>query len=287
MTDTARVPHHLHILGEVWAEFAHRLDAHVVPSMPIMTDRVDDAQGERLSLLATREIGAMQAWIERLALWMHGPLAAALMNADIPDREMRRVAERFSHFTDELIEQRAGLTLIVADPAMRAAAPRIDAVYVVLLRQVRDFVSLVAEALGPAALTHPNGRRDGNTIELSFTFTPNIDAEMAQFCAWMDGVRTHWSATALASRRRACGGSTDAGRFADRSGCVEKPAASTAWSGNQWVGMLLATCLFASIVLWDFKVIVAILLMAALVWCLRHPAAVILALLVFVGCSPN
>lgn len=184
MTDTARIPRHLHILGQAWAEFAHRLDARIVPAMLIATDRTEPAQAERLSRLATHETEAMRAWIERLTGWIQGPLAAALMNADIPDREMRRVAERFSHFADELIEARVRLALLVADPAMRAAAPRIDVMYLALLRQMRDFASQVTEALGPAALTHSNGRREGNHIELSFTFAPNIDAEVAQFSAW-------------------------------------------------------------------------------------------------------
>lgn len=262
MTDTARVPRHLHILGEVWAEFAHRLDAQVAPAMPIMTDRIDYAQGERLSLLATRETDAMQAWIERLTRWMHGPLAAALMNADIPDREMRRVADRFSHFTDELVEQRARLTLIVADPAMRAAAPRIDAVYVALLRQVRDFVSQVAEALGPAALTHPNGRRDGNNIELSFTFSPNIDAEMAQFSAWLARAKTGWNVPGS-------------------SASAAVPASSS--PAKSWMGVLGALLMLVPMALWGMSAIWVMLASAALIWCILHPRIVLIVLLLLIG----
>jgi hypothetical protein len=262
MTDTARVPRHLQLLGEIWTEFAHRLDAQVAPAMPIVTDLIDNAQVERLSRLVTRETETMQAWIERLTGWMHGPLAAALMKADIPDREMRRVAERFSNFTDELIERRAHLALIVADPAMRAAAPRIDAVYVALLRQVRDFVLQVAEALGPAALTHADGTREGNTIELSFTFTPNIDAEMAQFSAWLDRAKAGWNVPGSSA------------------GAAEPAASGLAKS---WMGVLGALLMLVPIALWGMSAIWVMLAIAALIWCILHPRIVLIVLLLLIG----
>lgn len=262
MTDTACIPRHLQLLGAVWAEFAHRLDAQVVPAMPIMTDRVDDAQVERWSRLAACETEAMQAWAERLTGWMHGPLARALMKADIPDREMRRVADRFSHFTDELIERRARLALIVADPAMRAAAPRIDAVYAALLRQVRDFVSQVTDALGPAALTHPNGTREGNTIELSFTFAPNIDAEVAQFSAWL-------------ARAKAGSNLSDS--------CARAAAPASPGLSVPWLGLFGAFLMAVPIALWGMSAVWLMLAIAALVWCILHPRIVLIVLLLLIG----
>ena len=56
----------------------------------------------------------------------------------------------------------------------------------------------VADALELRALSHPETRRRGNTIELEFTFIPDISAPMANYTAWLRHARECMN---LASRR--------------------------------------------------------------------------------------
>lgn len=276
MTDTARIPHHLQVLGEVWDEFAKRLDAGIAPVMPIVTDHLERAQGERFSQLATRETDFMQAWIERVTAWVNGPMAQALMISGTSDRDMRRVAERFSYFADELIERREGLKATATDPALRAAAPRLDAVYVSMLKQVQGFVSQVVAALGPAALNHPNGKREGNGIELSFTFRPVIDAEMAKFSAWMAQVKSDWD---KASRRPTIASQT-----------TQRAIATTQSPPVPWqmvMGVAFALLIIVPIVIWGAKAIMIMLAIVALIWCILHPKTVLIVLGLFFFFGPD
>lgn len=185
MSDNAVIPRHLRVLAETWAELVERLALEIVPVMPTLSVQIGRTDVERFKLLAIQETEALTAWITRAREWCNGPLAAALANAEIADRDMRRIAGRLSHFADELVERRQGLRVAANDPAMRAAAPRLDAVHLSLLSQTNDFVAGVVHALGPAALQHPNGKRRGDTIELSFTFRPNVDQTLGRFSAWM------------------------------------------------------------------------------------------------------
>ena len=276
MTDTARVPRHLQVLGEAWANLAHRLDRDIAAAMPIVTDCLERAQYERFRQLASRESSALKAWIERVTAWMNGPLAQALTNADIPDPDMRRVAERLSHFADELIERRDGLQDIVTDPAMRAAAPRFDAVYVALLKQVGDFVSQVVAALGPAASGHPNARREGTNIELSFTFTPDIAAEMTQYAEWMENTQSGWNG-ASSSGQPCCASLASPGRAPESTATLAAATSSEPWKAGATVLCVLLA--LVALGMWGMAALWVMFAIAVLIWCIRRPWIVLMALL--------
>ncbi|MEJ1250616.1 hypothetical protein [Denitratimonas tolerans] len=285
MTDTARIPRHLQVLGEVWDEFAKRLDAGIAPVMPIVTDHLERTQGKRFSQLATRETDYMQAWIERVTAWVNGPMAQALMNSGTSDRDMRRVAERFSHFADELIERREGLKATATVPSMRAAAPRLDAVYVSILKQVQAFVSQVVAALGPAALSHPNGKREGNSIELSFTFRPVIDAEMAQFSAWMARAKSGWDVASPYGYRRAASLPLAASKAKPSVAAATAQTSPVLWQLG--IGTVFALVILVPILIWGTKAIVIMLAIAALIWCIFHPKTVLIVLGLFFFFGPD
>lgn len=189
MTDNVIIPHHLRVFAETWGEFVTRLD-HVVVTPPSRINvRLAREDVPRFVELSTRETTALQSWINRVTTWFNGPMTMALTNADIRDANMRRIAERFSHFADELSERRDGLKALEHDSAMQAAVPRLDAVYASLLVQMREFAEKIVNALGPQARTHPSATHQGDNIELSFTFRPCVDKPMADFMAWIR--RTH------------------------------------------------------------------------------------------------
>jgi hypothetical protein len=192
MTDAIPLPDKLKVLRESWAELMHRLPAAIAPALDIGSDALEREHGRRFSEWATRECDALVDWTLRLVAWVNGPLAVTLDNPDVTGHEMGRVADRLSHFVDELIERRERLRGLAHEPAFAAAAPRIDAVYVSLLWQIQSFVANVVRALEPQALGPADGGRAGDVQVLSFEFTPTIDPEMSRFRAWMDGVRARW-----------------------------------------------------------------------------------------------
>lgn len=183
MTDTVTIPRHLQILAEVWADLARRID--IAPAIPCETDELEVAHVDRFKEFAGEEFGQVRLWVRRIEDWINTRLAKALENPHITDADMRRNAERLGHFADELIEYRERLRSVAHDPALRAAVPRFDAIHAALLVQVKAFAAQVADALGPEALRHPDGKRQGGTVELSFAFTPRAEREMADLRAWL------------------------------------------------------------------------------------------------------
>lgn len=188
--DTVNIPRHLRVLREVWSEFLSNLDARIEPVMPIVTDHLDHDNVKRFMKLGQRELDTIKAWLPSLIAWADGPLCQALADPGTTDRRMRRVGKKISGFTDALIKRRTLLRRFSYDPVLRAAAPRLDAIHESLLRQVRTLISDMVHSLGPAALHHPNATRDDGTIDLSFMFVPNVDAEIDRLETWMEVVRT-------------------------------------------------------------------------------------------------
>lgn len=286
--DTVRIPPHLQIVGKVWAEFAEGLDRRIEPVMPIVTDCIAREHGVLCRELVKQETDALLCWTQRLTTWMHGQLTTALTNPRIDDWDMCRVAGRVAHFADELIERREGLRALSRELAMRAAAPRLDAVYVALLQQVQGFVERVVAALGASALNHPCGTKRGDSIELSFTFRPVIDDEMTQLRTWMDSSRARWDVMPPVAERSNRRAATSFDEFLDQCGPLEQAAAPPAgrmW--DVWIGVLVVAGLLVPIVLWGFAAIVAIFVIAVVIWCIRNPLIALIGLLVIGGCGWN
>ncbi|MFO1517575.1 MAG: hypothetical protein U1F22_11695 [Lysobacterales bacterium] len=183
MTDTVTIPRHLQILGEAWLELARRID--IAPAIPCETDELEFAQLDLFKELSDEELFQIRSWVRRIEDWINLRLATALQDERIADADMRRTAERLWHFADELVEHRERLRCVARDPAMRAAAPRFDAVHLELLVQVKEFAAQVVESLGSEALMHLNAERHGHILELSFAFTPRADRGMADLRAWL------------------------------------------------------------------------------------------------------
>lgn len=66
---------------------------------------------------------------------------------------------------------------------MHAAAPRMDALYRSLLVQLREFIARVVAALD--AVSDPARRPPCDSIELSFTFSPDITEPAAELSVWI------------------------------------------------------------------------------------------------------
>lgn len=296
MTDGFRLPPHLKVLGEVWSELAHWLDRAIVPALPHQSDHLDRAQADRFTELSDRETRAMIEWINRVTAWFQGPLAAALGNKDIDLLEMRRISERFSHFASDLMDRREILRGLANDPAMRAAAPYLDATYVSLLRQIQIFALKVADATGmdatgPSARSHPNAthKRDGG-VELSFEFAPKIDAEMARYQAWMVKVRAGWEGNPSGFWKlwRSTPASEEIviTHSATATAISDSPAKAAELVGAT-VTLLFAGAFLAALVIWGGQVVFYTLALLALIWCIRHPRPVLIALLLLVGFGPD
>lgn len=195
MTTNLHIPAHLRTLKSVWACVFDAPENALTAALPITTDRIDPADLSRFQELASLEMDALQSWVVRVTEWINGPLAHALNDAAIKDHRMRHVSGRVAHFVDELIERRQGLAVQAHTPAMRAAAPRLDAVYASLLAQTRDFIGGVVAALH--ALDQPEPGIKSENIELSFNFCPRLDESLAEYSDWIAQASAEWSRAAV------------------------------------------------------------------------------------------
>ena len=270
MPDTPRLPRHLRTLGTLWGRLDGWFDRTIVPALPQMTDCIEREQGPRFSELANRETDFLQDWIVRLTAWFNGPLDAALNDPGISDKEMRRVASRLRIFACEVLDRREGLRVLANDPAMRAAAPYLDAAYVSLLRQLRAFIAQVVAVLKPSALHHRDGERCGDTLDLSFGFSPNLDPEMARYRSWMAQVQTRWEAESSAAQAAAA-----------------SPTAKRCEQIAMAVAIVASIAFFGAVAKWGLASILVMLALLALVWIIRNPMAFVLGILMFAGCSSS
>ena len=270
MPDTLELPRHLRTLGAFWSKLDGWFDRTIVPALPQTTDCIEREQGQRFSELANRESDFLRDWIVRLTAWFNGPLAAALTDPDIPDNEMRHVASRLKMFACEVRDRREVLRELAGDPAMRAAAPYLDAAYVSLLRQLRTFIAQVVAALGPSTLHHPNGKRRGDTLDLSFEFSPDLYPEMARYRTWMTQVQARWETESSATHAAAASS-------------IAKRYEQIGWA----VAVVAGIALFGGIVKWGGAAILATLAVLTLVWIIHNPRIFVLVMLMFVGCSSS
>lgn len=270
MAENIIVPRHLFVLVEAWKALAARLQRDIAPALPLLTEQLEHADLACFKHLARQETDALLAWIERLVAWCNGPLAVALANPAIPDRDMRRVAERLSHFADELIERRQGLRALANTPAMRAAAPRLDVIHASLLEQIGDFVSGVVRSMDPAAPHDPHGKVQGNTLELSFTFSPDVERPFADYHAWLDQVRADFDAAENAAMIvHATVQPVEAAAY---------PPASALWIIGTLVIILVALVAWAIFEFGIIGTLLLILLIALVIFAIRHPWLTLIAL---------
>lgn len=189
MTDTVTILRHLLVLRDSWHSFAAQLGPRITPMLQHTFSLPAQGQTAELTRWSTGQLAKFEPWIKRLSTWVNGPLARAVGDAAIRDEAMRATCEQLGQFADELISWRTTLHAQARSPAIQGTAPFLDAALLSLLEQIRDFARRVADALGPAALSAPEARRDGSAIELNFTFVPDISVPMANFSAWLKHVR--------------------------------------------------------------------------------------------------
>ncbi len=197
MTDTVTIPRHLLELRDSWHAFAAQLGPRIAPVMAHTFTLPAYGEVDELSRWSESHLAKFEPWVNRLTAWVNGPLAKAVSDATISDEAMRRTCGRLGEFADELISWRNALNLQARSPAIRGAAPFLDAALVSLLEQMRDFARRVADALGPTALSAPEARRDGSVIELNFAFAPDINVPMANLGAWLKHARESLQAASM------------------------------------------------------------------------------------------
>ncbi len=259
MRQDLRLPPHLCVLRGEWAALATRLACAPLRSLAVAGDSIGPDEVPQVQELSNRQLRALNSWIERLMDWTNGPLATALANPAIDEDEMRRVSGRFGHFADELLYQRRQLAALAEDPTLRTGAAHFDAAWLALLQQTRAFAERIVAALDAAG--DPWARHEGDTLELSFTFVPNIDVPMAALQAWIQGVTQRFGSTAPPR--------------ADTAPHVaaERPLG--------WIALfVLAVCLFALALPWLGSGIALLIIgIALIVIVIRHPLLALLAFL--------
>lgn len=260
MSEDLRLPPHLCVLRDEWAALAARLACAPLQSMAVAGDSIGPDEVPQVQEFSNQQLRALNSWVERLMDWTNGPLAAALANPAIDEDEMRRVSGRFGHFADELLYQRRQLAAFSDDPALRAAAPHFDAAWLALLQQSRAFAERVVAALDAAG--DPRARHDSDTLELSFTFVPNIDAPMAALKAWIQGVTRRFGPTVPPRADTA------------PHGAAKRPVG--------WIALfVLAVCLFPLALSWlGSGTALLIIGIALIVIVIRHPLLALLAFLI-------
>jgi len=261
MNDAARLPQHLEVLRVEWATLIAWLERDIRAPLPIVTRVLHANDVNRCSALLQAENAALAAWVERLTAWMNGPLRQGLENPDIPDADMRRIAGRLAHFASELVERRQQLAQGAGQPAMHAAAPRMDALYFSLLIQLREFTTRVVAALD--SVPDPARGAPGDSIELSFTFSPDITEPAAALSAWIRQQQARL--TAVATTAPAEGGANAAGK---------KRVIRAIEVG---LGVFLAAAILAAILAAPALAALIAVLVAVVVFVLRHPFIVLIA----------
>lgn len=272
MTDPIAIPRRMQVFRDVWAELAGYLGGAIVAPLPRTSRR--DASGVPTQCLArvSGQADALRSWPFRVETWVRGPMAAALGDSGIEDREMRRVAGRLSHFAEELIEYRQELRSLAREPAVRFAACRLDAICFRLLKPLRDFVTGTVDALDPEVLRRRRAAGAEDAFEISFTLHIDLDA-LAEVDAWV----------VLARSLAACAASepdTWHLEFDDAT------PGSTERTAHGIVGVLAVVVLVLLVAIGGaemvFVVLVGLAFVAIVVFALRHPLLALLAL-IFLG----
>ena len=185
MADPITIPRHLQVLRETWVPLVTRLEHDLPPALPPLDDMLAVDDVDAYVEWGTRNSDALMSWIKRLEAWTSGPMDAALSNPDIADDDMRRVAQQFGRFAEEMIERRRILRSVAKPTGAHIGASCFDGAYRSLLEQMRDFAARVVTALDPLALALAMDQKGGKRLDLEFQFVPTIDAAMAPYLAWM------------------------------------------------------------------------------------------------------
>lgn len=266
MPDNVAIPRHMCVFREVWAELAEYLAREVFAPMRRVVDR--DASGIPVHFIArvSQEADALRSWQSRVVAWFHGPMAAAFADPDISDQAMRRVAGRLSCFAEELIDRRQKLRSLAHEPTLRAVACRLDAACFALLKQLKGFVSGVVDALDPEVLRRHRAMGRGDDIDVSFTFRIEMDEPLAEVDAWIERARgmTDCPAPYLAVQDEET--APDASRNAVRTVNV--------------ITAFLLIALLISLLAFGSPVILVILLVAIVIFAIRHPLMALIALFI-------
>jgi hypothetical protein len=268
------IPRHLQVLREEWLDLVARLEHGIEPALADGPDELALVHAARCMELGTRESKAVTSWMERLTDWMNGPLASALADPTIADGDMRRIASRLSHFADELVERRDTMRQLAEDPAMQTAAPYLDAAYLSLLCQLRDFARQVTDALDMDKLRRHAEQQPATELDLSFTFAPTLN--MDRYLAWMDRVRRQWAAPPPALP----GPSLPPIPAAAPAPPVRNDPPKKRWlrfKGAIWT--LLITGAVIAITIWGGVAILVIVALMILVFAIEYPITFLLMLL--------
>lgn len=278
MQDRIVVPRHLLVLAARWCISLKRLHVGAAAPLRIPVGLADASEAAVFTGYALEELGSIKQWMASLTSWFGGPLAAALENPGISDQEMHATAGYIDGFVDELVERRARLQLLAAHPSFAKLAPRLDAVYASLIEQLRDSIAAVVNALGPGALNHPNGVRQGNNIELCFVFRPDVSVPMADVQVWMASSRAAIEAGPM--RKNATAGLRDTKIAA---GSRQKPVDAPALAALVVLLVILVVAIAAISLIGLPGALILVALIALLVFIVRHPVISMIAVLLGLG----
>lgn len=274
MSDRVVIPRHLGVLAEVWKCSVERLASRIAPPLAVPAGPATRHEVAAFTDVAQHELDVVRQWIERVSDWFEGPLTAALEHSEIEDPRMQDVAGRIQSFTDELVERRKLFRMLAESSSFAKLAPRLDTVHAALLKQLHDFMAAIVDALGPTAMHHPNAKRSGDTMELSFHFKPDIERPIKELCRWMERSRR---AIKSDTRQGFIGtGPRSATHLAATRGHQDDDTQRLVIIAVCVVAALLGTALYFFGVGITFWILV---LLGVLVFIIRHPFISLLALL--------
>ncbi|PJK14802.1 hypothetical protein CO613_03740 [Lysobacteraceae bacterium NML07-0707] len=250
-----KLPVHIQALLACWKDFADRY-ADLPPPLPVVEVELHLDELAGLLPFAEEQFKWLQDWNRRLVRWASQSLAERLAQPDTPEQVMWFTAAKIGDFADELVYQREVLKVHFQGDAagMSALAARLDVLCHVLLRKLLDFAADIGAAMTPEALAAAT-RQDGQ-LALEFTLSLGCDEGIEQLRQWLE------------AQQKAVN-------------IQEFSAADWLFVAVVLIGTFLFLVRFGSEGV--FYLIVAILAIAALVFIIRYPLLVLLAIIFGVG----
>lgn len=245
-----RLPAHIQTLLACWKDFSDRY-ADLPPPLPVVEVKLRLDELAALQSYADEQLNWLRDWKRRFEWWATHQLAVQIRQPDTPEQVMRRTCAKLGDFADQLACQRKTFQVHFQNGAtgMSAVATRVDAVCHALLRKLLDFVADIEAALTPEALAAAT-RQDGR-LELEFTLSLGCDEGIEQLGQWLEAQQK-------------------AANFQEFS------AADWLFMAVVLIGGFLFLARFGSEGI--SYLILAVLAIAALVFIIRNPLAVLLAI---------
>ncbi|MDO4709119.1 MAG: hypothetical protein Q4B94_04755 [Pseudomonadota bacterium] len=180
-----KLPAHIQTLLACWKDFADT-HADLPPPLPVVEVRLRSDELAGLPPFAEEQFRWLQDWSRRLVRWASQQLAERLAQPDTPEQAMWFTAAKIGDFADELVYQREVLKVHFQGDAagMSALAARLDVLCHALLRKLLDFVADIGTTMTPEALAAATGQ-DGQ-LEIEFTLSLGCDDGIEQLRQWLE-----------------------------------------------------------------------------------------------------